>query len=113
MSEEKLFPAWSLPREATGQIALANPLPQKVDRAWAIEGSTGAGHIIDAFGKLMMGTRRHNLVYIDDLAAVPEPDGLRLNFSLPAGSYATVLLEELMKVPVASGEEPDADADES
>jgi len=43
MSEEKLFPAWSLPREATAQIALANPLPQKVDRDWAIAGSTGAG----------------------------------------------------------------------
>jgi subtilisin len=42
-SEQKLFPAWSLPREAATQIALANPLPQKVDRAWAIEGSTGAG----------------------------------------------------------------------
>ena len=43
MSEERLFPAWSLPREAAAQIALANPLPQKVDRDWAIEGSTGAG----------------------------------------------------------------------
>ena len=43
MSEERLFPAWSLPREAAAQISLANPLPEKVDRAWAIEGSTGAG----------------------------------------------------------------------
>jgi subtilisin family serine protease len=43
VSEEKLFPAWSLPREAAARISLANPLPEKVDRAWAIEGSTGAG----------------------------------------------------------------------
>ena len=43
MSEEKLFPAWSLPREAAAQISLANPLPEKVDRAWALDGSTGAG----------------------------------------------------------------------
>jgi subtilisin family serine protease len=41
--EQKLFPAWSLPREAAATIALSNPLPQRVDRAWAIEGSTGAG----------------------------------------------------------------------
>jgi tRNA pseudouridine13 synthase len=49
------------------------------------------------FGKLLQGTRRHNLVYIDDLAAVVEPDGVRLSFTLPAGSYATVLLNEITK----------------
>ncbi len=41
--EAKLFPAWSLPRDAAAEIALRNPLPQRVDRTWAIEGSTGAG----------------------------------------------------------------------
>src|SRR5205807_1906297 len=40
------------------------------------------------FGKLLAGTRRHDLVYVDDLAAEEEPDGLRLTFTLPAGSYA-------------------------
>jgi tRNA pseudouridine13 synthase len=49
------------------------------------------------FGKLMSGTRRHNVVYVDDLAAVLEPEGVRLAFTLPAGSYATVLLQEVMK----------------
>ena len=29
-----------------------------------------------------------------------EPEGLRLTFTLPAGSYATVLLAEVMKVPL-------------
>jgi tRNA pseudouridine13 synthase len=53
------------------------------------------------FGKLVMGTRRHNLVYVDDLSATREPEGLRLTFTLPAGSYATVLLREVMKVDVA------------
>ncbi|QDU19044.1 tRNA pseudouridine(13) synthase TruD [Urbifossiella limnaea] len=52
------------------------------------------------FGKLLMGTRRHNLVYLDDLTAAWEPDGLRLSFTLPAGSYATVLLREVMKARV-------------
>jgi tRNA pseudouridine13 synthase len=49
------------------------------------------------FGSLLEGTRRHNIVYIDDLACTPEPEGLRLTFTLPAGSYATVLLREVMK----------------
>jgi tRNA pseudouridine13 synthase len=59
-----------------------------------------AGIEVDAFhqfGKLLQGTRRHNLVYLEDLAAAIEPDGVRLTFTLPAGSYATVLLGELMK----------------
>jgi tRNA pseudouridine13 synthase len=49
------------------------------------------------FGKLVQGTRRHNLIYIDDLSAKRETEGVRLTFSLPAGSYATVLLREVMK----------------
>jgi tRNA pseudouridine13 synthase len=49
------------------------------------------------FGKLVLGTRRHNLVYLDDLAASREPAGLRLSYFLPAGCYATVLLREVMK----------------
>jgi tRNA pseudouridine13 synthase len=53
------------------------------------------------FGKLLQGTRRHNLVYVADLAAAQEPEGLRLTFTLPAGSYATVLLREIMKTEVA------------
>lgn len=49
------------------------------------------------FGKLLQGTRRHNIVYVDDLSAAFEIAGIRLAFTLPAGSYATVLLRELMK----------------
>jgi tRNA pseudouridine13 synthase len=52
------------------------------------------------FGKLLQGTRRHNLVYPTDLSAAMEGAGLRLFFSLPAGSYATVLLREIMKCDV-------------
>lgn len=52
------------------------------------------------FGSLLEGTRRHHLVYVDDLTCAAEADGLRLKFSLPAGSYATVMLGELMKSPL-------------
>jgi tRNA pseudouridine13 synthase len=58
-----------------------------------------------AFGKLLPGTRRHNLVYVEDLAAAAEPGGLQLTFTLPAGSYATVLLHEITKVEQDTGEE--------
>jgi len=58
--------------------------------------------VFQGFGKLAQGTRRHNLVYLDDLSAIFEPDGLRLSFFLPAGSYATVVLQEIMKSAAAS-----------
>jgi tRNA pseudouridine13 synthase len=49
------------------------------------------------FGKLLQGTRRKNLVYLDDLQVSEETEGVRVSVSLPAGSYATVLLREFMK----------------
>ncbi|MFI5337760.1 MAG: tRNA pseudouridine(13) synthase TruD, partial [Opitutales bacterium] len=53
------------------------------------------------FGKLLQGTRRHNLIYIDGQDATVTPDGVNLTFMLPAGSYATVLLREVMKRELA------------
>ena len=61
------------------------------------------------FGKLTTGTRRHNLIYLDDLTADWEPEGLRLAFFLPSGSYATVLLREVMKAPAEGEEEAEDD----
>jgi len=52
------------------------------------------------FGKLVLGTRRHNRIYLDDLVHEPATEGVRLSFTLPAGSYATVLLREIMKTEV-------------
>jgi tRNA pseudouridine13 synthase len=49
------------------------------------------------FGKLLGGTRRYNVVYVDDISAAVEAEGVRLSFTLPAGCYATVLLREIMK----------------
>ncbi len=64
------------------------------------------------FGKLVLGTRRHNLIYLDDLTANWEPDGLRLSFTLPAGSYATVLLAEVMKTTIDDEEAKPDDEEE-
>jgi tRNA pseudouridine13 synthase len=61
------------------------------------------------FGKLLQGTRRHNLVYVEDLAWEETPDGMRFTFTLPAGSYATILLRELMKNDVSDAEDSSAE----
>ena len=54
-----------------------------------------ASTAFNGFGKLMNGTRRHALVHVDDLTGTIEPEGVRLEFTLPAGCYATVLVREL------------------
>ncbi|HXK13199.1 MAG TPA: S8 family serine peptidase [Gaiellaceae bacterium] len=41
--DEDERPAWSLAREAVPGIALENPLPDRVDREWALGGATGKG----------------------------------------------------------------------
>jgi tRNA pseudouridine13 synthase len=57
------------------------------------------------FGKLLPGTRRHNLVYADDLAGTVEGDRLQLTFTLSAGSYATVLIREITKIDATDAAE--------
>jgi tRNA pseudouridine13 synthase len=56
------------------------------------------------FGKLVQGTRRHNLVYLADMTSEPAEGGVVLAFTLPAGSYATGLLREIMKSEVGDDE---------
>lgn len=85
MYGKKTFPAEGLAAEREAAVLRASGLSPE---------SFGG------FGKLLLGTRRQNLVYLDDLTAAWEPNGLRLSFMLPAGSYATVLLRELMKTAV-------------
>lgn len=62
------------------------------------------------FGKLLQGTRRHNLVYFSDLAAAQEPDGVRLSFTLPAGTYATILIREITKISHIDTDETDGNS---
>jgi tRNA pseudouridine13 synthase len=51
-----------------------------------------------AFGKMVLGTRRENIVRPKNLVAgYTAPTEAELSFELPSGSYATVLLAEIMK----------------
>jgi tRNA pseudouridine13 synthase len=59
------------------------------------------------FGKLLSGTRRHNLIYLSDLSGQVESGQAVLSFTLPAGCYATVLLREMTKSKVLEPEEAD------
>ncbi|MBY0232723.1 MAG: tRNA pseudouridine(13) synthase TruD [Gemmataceae bacterium] len=59
------------------------------------------------FGKMLSGTRRYLLVHPGDLSATIEPEGVRLSFSLPAGSYATVLAGELTHSGALAAEDAD------
>jgi len=41
--DEEDLPAWSLPKTAAGRIGMDNPLPERVDKDWALGGATGKG----------------------------------------------------------------------
>lgn len=51
-----------------------------------------------AYRKLLPGARRAAVIWPDDLTVTGEPEGLQFRFSLPSGTYATVLMHEFMKV---------------
>jgi len=54
----------------------------------------------------LRGARRALRVRLDDVALEPLPGALRLRFRLPAGSFASVLIEELLGGAAASGPLP-------
>ena len=78
----KMLASRGVPNEREQQVMAANGLDDQ--------------HF-ERFRRLTRGTRRANWVYPGDFQFSAEPDGLRLEFSLQAGSYATVVLREFMK----------------
>lgn len=114
-----LFVAEDVSREQTRfdarEIVTAGPMFGRKTFAAAAEAAEREAAVLheaeltpasfQAFGKLLAGTRRHNLIYLDDLKATVEPEGVRLAFTLPAGSYATVLLREATHADVAGAVE--------
>ncbi len=87
----KLRPAAGRPREL--ELTLQNELAidERFERT---------------LGKFAPGARRDLCVYPQSLACEPKPDArLELRFTLPAGSYATVLVRELTRAPFADTSE--------
>ena len=61
---------------------------------------TACGLTRDQFanlGKNALGTRRANVVFLEQIAVTERADGFELRFALPRGSYATVVLREVTK----------------
>lgn len=96
MFGRKMFPA----------AAVAKDREEAVLREAGLKADDFAG-----FGNLLAGTRRPLLCFVSDLEAEASADSALLRFSLPAGSYATVLLDEVMKSAAASSAEEPADAE--
>lgn len=117
-------PALDQPRLDAGEIVTTGPMPG----GWAKEPppDTAARALEDAAlaaigvtreelasDRDLPGTRRPLLVPVTDAAAVepPAPDAtsLRITFALPAGTYATVLIEALGVLP----RQPETSSEES
>lgn len=62
-----------------------------------LESAGIAREAFERFSNLTPGTRRAYLVWPVDLAVRGDPDGTRLEFVLPSGSYATIVLREFQK----------------
>lgn len=74
-----------------------------------------AGITMDAFrrfGDLTSGTRRPLLIWLNDLQVGSSADGLRFEFSLPSGAYATVVLQEFMKFGDLNRNEPSPESEQ-
>jgi tRNA pseudouridine13 synthase len=101
-------------RFEAGETVHAGPIfGRKTFAAAGIAAEREAAALVDAgltvgsfrgFGKLLQGTRRHNLAYPEALSGTADPSGIKLVFCLPAGSYATVLLREIMKTDIEQSE---------
>jgi tRNA pseudouridine13 synthase len=62
-----------------------------------LSGSGIPREAFDRFSNLTPGTRRPYLIWPEDLRISGEPEGIRLEFTLPSGCYATVVLREFQK----------------
>ncbi len=95
------------PRFDSRQTSLTGPIFGPRMTAPQHEPAAREGRILSAWGlspedftrfaKLTSGTRRPLVVWPDELRFEGESEGLRFEFRLPSGVYATTLLREFMK----------------
>lgn len=98
---------------ATGPIWGKKMMAPKAEAlALETEVLTRQGASADLFRR-QPGSRRPLRVVVRELALREEPEGLRLEFFLPKGSYATVLLDEIMKTgPGGTADRPPSDVED-
>ena len=82
------------------------PTPGSAPAAWEAAVLERCGVAPDAFaraGKLAPGTRRALCIPVGDPEVSAADEGLALAFTLEAGAYATVLIDEVVKPGAAAG----------
>lgn len=94
------------PRCDAGEIVVTGPMfgpkmkqPTGVPAEREAKVLTEAGLTADqfhGFGDLLSGTRRPLAIRPGDISVAEEPTGLRFEFTLPSGVYATTLLAEVL-----------------
>lgn len=95
------------PRYDSGETAVTGPMfglkmreptgkAQEFEQDLLARSGLGPEHF-SKYLNLMNGTRRAYIIRPGELAITPEPGGLRFDFTLPSGVYATMLLREFMK----------------
>lgn len=102
-------------RIAAGEVDPTGPMPGAKTMAAAGEAAEReaaaslrldlGGDTLRALGKFAPGTRRVARLVPADLELALDGSDLRLAFFLPAGSYATTVLDELAHAPVRPGHE--------
>jgi tRNA pseudouridine13 synthase len=100
-------PAIEQPRCDAREIVISGPMfgpkmkPAAGDVAtWESELLAPLGIAVtdfERYSNLTPGTRRPYLIWPEGLSIAPEAEGIRLEFTLPPGSYATVVLREFQK----------------
>lgn len=110
------------PRYDAGETAVTGPMfglkmrepggiPQHREADLLAWSGLGPEHF-SKYLNLMTGTRRAYVIRPGDLQISADPNGLRFDFSLPSGVYATTLLREFMKsdnMPLAPEAEEGSD----
>lgn len=102
-------PAIEQPRFDAREIVISGPIFGPKMKQPVEEAARREARILEAAGippsaferysKLTPGTRRPYLVWPEGLTISAEPAGIRLEFSLPSGCYATIVLREFQKTP--------------
>ena len=95
------------PRYEAGETAVTGPIYGMKMREPTGEPAEREAKLLESSGlrpehfakytNLMTGTRRAYVVRPGELSVSSEPTGLRFEFSLPSGAYATSLLREFLK----------------
>lgn len=99
-------PAREQPRVDAGELAVTGPMPGRakptptgrpaeIERA-ALDAFGLTPEMLAKFPKLAPGARRPLTVVPDDLHVDPGDDAVRFTFALPAGCYATTLVNEFV-----------------